>query len=172
MAAIRWTAAVAAVLVMSCLTRSSSSGESGESVESVEPGMMVGLISSLELHETRYYLNHEQSPRAVYRLVFCANVSRKDIPMGSLVTVSYDKILDGVMYSCTVPSEPMAAGLQSSSRGRLLLLGEAITTPTAPRILVYTASFCGHDKQASITQELAWCVACGVSCRSGHWPRS
>lgn len=90
--------------------------------------------------------------RVLFDLVFCTDISLgHDILIGTLMTVAYDKILNGVVYSCSQPiiSEGEALGVQ-----RRALMGESITTPTEPRILVFSISLCGFQAPAPATVQV------------------
>ncbi|GIL84207.1 hypothetical protein Vretifemale_12896, partial [Volvox reticuliferus] len=121
--------------------------------EKKEPvgGMLTGTIMSLELpgsggltEQTSYYLTTTQHDAGdiIYRLAFCDGVLPEDIPMSAPVTVVYDEIIDGVVHSCTPPRESDDGQRQR----RRALLGETITVPLEPRILVYITSFCGFPE--------------------------
>ncbi|EFJ51593.1 hypothetical protein VOLCADRAFT_87774 [Volvox carteri f. nagariensis] len=100
--------------------------------------------------------------------------------MGIPVTVAYDMIVNGVMHSCSSPiflSETPEQHEEEEDEGReeegaeggvgkqpgwrraaqrrlqSVGLGDAITTPTAPRILVYLPTFCGFAGPAATTPE-------------------
>ncbi|GIM12502.1 hypothetical protein Vretimale_15801, partial [Volvox reticuliferus] len=121
-------------------------------------GVMQGTIASLELHDTSeppiYYLNHYGSsgPDKIYRLEFCDDVPTSAILLGILVNVPYEKIIDGVVHSCSVPTQPDQESQQNRRRQRLLL-GTDISTPLEPRILVYVATFCGYNSPMAATEE-------------------
>ncbi len=125
----------------------------------------LGAISRLELTDdgsnnpeaANYYYFNELGGK-IYRLTFCAAVPEELVPMGQLMDVSYDRIANGVMQSCAVPSRvPEAAQAAVDEEAadeaprRRVLLGETITTPAQVRILVYIASFCGYGQPAVVT---------------------
>ncbi|EFJ52960.1 hypothetical protein VOLCADRAFT_86484 [Volvox carteri f. nagariensis] len=99
------------------------------------PGVITGSITSLELQETVYYLKQQPDDDVIYRVVFCADISPYQVPTGT--------------YPVTESEEPNSSG--SRRRG---LLGESITTPTEPRILVYIASFCGFSVPNTLTPQV------------------
>ncbi len=92
----------------------------------------------------------------VHRLAFCTEMRRERVPMDTLVDISYDRIVDGVMQSCALPSPAATAATASSGglRRRRALLGDIITTPTQVRILVYITSFCNFSQPPSFTPEV------------------
>ncbi|GLI65216.1 hypothetical protein VaNZ11_008697, partial [Volvox africanus] len=129
-------------------------GGNGEAVQLNQAGFSTGTISSLELTGAQdfdqvYYVNEVEGK--IYRLVFCAGVSRDVIVIGIPVTVRYDKIEDGVMYSCSVPMRN--EDQQGPQHQRRALLGESITTPLEPRVLIYITTFCGYNQPAAATAE-------------------
>ncbi|GIL76980.1 hypothetical protein Vretifemale_6523, partial [Volvox reticuliferus] len=132
-------------------------GANGQQFQSEESGgdLVTGTISSLEFTGAQdldniYYFNDEDGGK-IYRLVFCSTggVPKDVIPIDIPVTVRFDKIVDGVMYSCSRPMTAEAQGL----RHRRVLLGESITTPLEPRVLIYITTFCGYNKPAAATVE-------------------
>ncbi|GIL56747.1 hypothetical protein Vafri_12019 [Volvox africanus] len=142
-------------------------GANGQEPQSDESGgvLVTGTISLLELTRAQnissleftgaqdldriYYLNEDGG--MIYRLVFCAGVPQYVIVIGIPVTVRYDRIEDGLMYSCSVPM--MAEDQQGPQHRRRALLGESITTPLEPRVLIYITTFCGYNEIAAATAE-------------------
>ncbi|GLI66238.1 hypothetical protein VaNZ11_009980, partial [Volvox africanus] len=118
-------------------------------------GVLQGTITSLELYGSRptYYLDLYGTSGAarIFHLEFCEAVSASSILLGILVNVPYDNIENGVVHSCSVPTEPDQES--QPSRPQRLLLGEAITSPLEPRILVYIASICGYNKPPAASKE-------------------
>ncbi|GIL67407.1 hypothetical protein Vafri_20802 [Volvox africanus] len=116
-------------------------------------GLLTGTIASLDLPEgliteqISYYLTTSQQDGGdtIYRLAFCDGVQPEAIPINTAVTVVYDKIVDGVVHSCTPPKESSPA----EEGRRRALLGERITAPLEPRILVYIATMCGFKEPAA-----------------------
>ncbi|EFJ51201.1 hypothetical protein VOLCADRAFT_88037 [Volvox carteri f. nagariensis] len=133
-------------------------GSNCQMVQRNVPGQATGTITLLDLpgnataagHHPQpvYYLQERQASGVFvfYRLAFCAKMSTDDIPTGVPLVVAYDNITDGVMYSCTAPinSSTLEPSTELESRHRRVLLGESITTPRAPRILVYVTTCCGY----------------------------
>ncbi|GIL56745.1 hypothetical protein Vafri_12033, partial [Volvox africanus] len=129
-------------------------GGNGEALQLNQAGFSTGTISSLEFTGAQdldriYYLNEDGG--MIYRLVFCAGVPQYVIVIGIPVTVRYDRIEDGLMYSCSVPM--MAEDQQGPQHRRRALLGESITTPLEPRVLIYITTFCGYNQPAAVTAE-------------------
>ncbi|EFJ51451.1 hypothetical protein VOLCADRAFT_87769 [Volvox carteri f. nagariensis] len=121
-----------------------------------KPGAVTGTISYLRLDahngstEPHFYLSQQHRGK-IFRLVFCGAVLPDAVLTDTLVTVKFNRIINGVMYSCSTPLETAEQRLRR--RQRRMLLGDAITTPTAPRILVYLPTFCGFAGPAATTPE-------------------
>ncbi|GIL67428.1 hypothetical protein Vafri_20814 [Volvox africanus] len=118
-------------------------------------GVLQGTITSLELYDSRptYYLDVYGASGAakIFHLEFCESVHSSSVLLGILVNVPYDKIENGVVHSCSVPTEP--AQDSQPSRPRRLLLGESITSPLEPRILIYVPTLCGYNKPPAVSKE-------------------
>ncbi|GLC73791.1 hypothetical protein PLESTF_001421500 [Pleodorina starrii] len=120
-------------------------------VQSDEPGSMTGPLTSVDTHGPQhrhptYYLHSRDG--IIYRIVFCPSLLENDIPVGTTVTITYDKIVDGVVYSCSLPKEPA-----EQRQRRRVLLGDSLTTPNEPRILVFLVSFCGFDQPPAVSSK-------------------
>ncbi|GIL42048.1 hypothetical protein Vafri_115 [Volvox africanus] len=129
-------------------------------------GVVQGIISYREVFsgpdadiKRSYYLqrtrDYDPDPDhdTSHQLVFCDAISPRDIPVGTPATVVYDKFVDGVMHSCSVPTENAEQAKSGISSRQRELLGQSITTPLLPRILMYIVTICGYEKPPAATVE-------------------
>ncbi|EFJ43690.1 hypothetical protein VOLCADRAFT_96075 [Volvox carteri f. nagariensis] len=101
------------------------------------------LMSSLPVGDlSQYYLTTDAG--SMYRLDFCDGLKLETIAPNSRVTISYSRITDGVMYSC---QQPQQVGV------RRALMGDTLSTPDKPTILVYVVTLCGYDVGPAATPE-------------------
>ncbi|GLI65911.1 hypothetical protein VaNZ11_009558 [Volvox africanus] len=130
-------------------------GINGQVIQSNTPGNITGTMTSFELTEMLFYLTYaDPQGEKIFRVIFCSDVSPDIIPIATLITLEYDEIVDGIMYSCSVPVRLSEQQQQQLGRRRLQQqLGGSITTPLQPRILFYIPTFCGYDAPAAVTPD-------------------
>ncbi|GIM04124.1 hypothetical protein Vretimale_8739 [Volvox reticuliferus] len=86
----------------------------------------------------------------LYGVEFCRDVAQDKIITNQFTTVHYDKIADGVMYTCQLPLQAKGLG-GSGPQYRRRQLFETLNTPTRPSYLVYITSLCGLQRQQDKT---------------------
>ncbi|GIL96148.1 hypothetical protein Vretimale_2030 [Volvox reticuliferus] len=151
------------LLLLAPLAAVANTGHLQSSGDDYGGGVVEGIISSQDkfitgpegLIKRIYYLQKTQHDdhHTSHQLVFCDALSSQAIPVGTPATVVYDKIIDGVMYSCSVPTEKVEQATSSISSRQRELLGQFITTPLQPRILFYIVRMCGYEMPAAATVE-------------------
>lgn len=127
-------------------------GSSLVSHSCVPPGTITWLqLNTAEGMAPTYYLR-EHLEGKVFRLIFCGNVNLDDLPLETLLKVTYNKIVGGVIFSCSRPG--VSADSSRLFRLRRKLLSVSPITPTAPRVLLFITTFCGIDLPAAVTLEV------------------
>ncbi|GLI60837.1 hypothetical protein VaNZ11_003045, partial [Volvox africanus] len=113
-------------------------------------GVVSMLRSSVPSGQDTLDVYLHQDDGRMYRLSFCNDVvSETDLASNARVTVTYNRIEDGVMYCCQKPTlvdnGKAVGGAGGPSAVRRELFGATITTPTRPSFLIYVVRMCGYS---------------------------
>ncbi|EFJ43691.1 hypothetical protein VOLCADRAFT_106695 [Volvox carteri f. nagariensis] len=145
----------ASVLILTCISHLGLISQATfDESSGTAKGSLLMLMSSIHGGQdaSKYYLRQDDGQ--MYSLSFCSELGSLGLASNLRVQVNYNRIEDGVMYSCQIPvplddDSPSSTPVSASKRRELF--GPTISTPKRPTFLIYIVTLCGFSQPAVAT---------------------